>query len=126
MLPTSTKSQNLVITLTPGLTGMSDVSGSYSVQLGGTFHGKSGTKVQVDGMSIQNMQSNGATGYQLNAGTVAEIAVQTSGISAESTADGIVVSASIGIAVADSEDDAAALLRKADLAMYQAKREVKP
>jgi hypothetical protein len=91
VLPTSTKSQNLVITLTPGLTGMSDVSGSYSVQLGGTFHGKSGTKVQVDGMSIQNMQSNGATGYQLNAGTVAEIAVQTSGISAESTADGIVV-----------------------------------
>jgi hypothetical protein len=91
VLPTSTKSQNLVITLTPGLTGMSDVSGSYAVQLGGTFHGKSGTKVQVDGMSIQNMQSNGATGYQLNAGTVAEIAVQTSGISAESTADGIVV-----------------------------------
>jgi hypothetical protein len=91
VLPTSTKSQNLVITLTPGLTGMSDVSGSYSVQLGGSFHGKSGTKVQVDGMSIQNMQSNGATGYQLNAGTVAEIAVQTSGISAESTADGIVV-----------------------------------
>jgi hypothetical protein len=91
VLPTSTKSQNLVITLTPGLTGMSDVSGSYSVQLGGTFHGKSGTKVQVDGMSIQNMQANGATGYQLNAGTVSEIAVQTSGISAESTADGIVV-----------------------------------
>ena len=93
VLPTSTKSQNVVITLTPGLTGMSDVSGSYSVQLGGTFHGKSGTKVQLDGMSIQNMQSNGATGYQLNAGTVAEIAVQTSGISAESTADGIVVNA---------------------------------
>jgi hypothetical protein len=92
-LPTSTKSQNLVITLTPGLTGMADVSGSYSVQLGGTFHGKSGTKVQMDGMSIQNMQSNGATGYQLNAGTVAEITVQTSGISAESTADGIVVNA---------------------------------
>ncbi len=91
VLPTSTKSQNLVITLTPGLTGMSDVSGSYAVQLGGSFHGKSGTKVQVDGMSIQNMQSNGATGYQLNAGTIAEIAVQTSGISAESTADGIVV-----------------------------------
>jgi hypothetical protein len=92
-LPMSTKSQNAVITLTPGLTGVSDVSGSYSVQLGGTFHGKGGTKVQMDGMSIQNMQSNGATGYALNAGTIEEITVQTSGISAESTADGIVVNA---------------------------------
>lgn len=92
-LPMSTKSQNAVITLTPGLTGVSDVSGSYSVQLGGTFHGKGGTKVQMDGMSIQNMQSNGATGYAINAGTIEEIAVQTSGISAESTADGIVVNA---------------------------------
>ena len=92
-LPISTKSQNAVITLTPGLTGVSDVSGSYSVQLGGTFHGKAGTKVQMDGMSIQNMQSNGATGYALNAGTIEEITVQTSGISAESTADGIVVNA---------------------------------
>jgi hypothetical protein len=92
-LPVSTKSQNAVITLTPGLTGMSDVAGSYSVQLGGTFHGKAGTKVQMDGMSIQNMQSNGATGYAINAGTVEEITVQTSGISAESTADGIVVNA---------------------------------
>ena len=93
ILPTSTKSQNAVITLTPGLTGMSDVAGSYAVQLGGTFHGKAGTKVQMDGMSIQNMQSNGATGYALNAGTIEEITVQTSGISAESTADGIVVNA---------------------------------
>ena len=92
-LPVSTKSQNAVITLTPGLTGMSDVAGSYSVQLGGTFHGKAGTKVQMDGMSIQNMQANGATGYAINAGTVEEITVQTSGISAESTADGIVVNA---------------------------------
>jgi hypothetical protein len=92
-LPISTKSQNAVITLTPGLTGMSDVAGSYAVQLGGTFHGKAGTKVQLDGMSIQNMQANGATGYALNAGTVEEITVQTSGISAESTADGIVVNA---------------------------------
>ena len=92
-LPVSTKSQNAVITLTPGLTGMSDVAGSYSVQLGGSFHGKAGTKVQLDGMSIQNMQSNGATGYAINAGTVEEITVQTSGISAESTADGIVVNA---------------------------------
>jgi hypothetical protein len=92
-LPVSTKSQNAVITLTPGLTGMSDVAGSYSVQLGGTFHGKAGTKVQLDGMSIQNMQANGATGYAINAGTVEEITVQTSGISAESTADGIVVNA---------------------------------
>src|SRR5687768_13079651 len=91
VLPTSMKSQQTVISFTPGLTGIADVAGSYSVQLGGAFHGKSGTKVQVDGMSIQNLQANGATGYQINAGTVQEMTVQTSGMSAESSADGIVV-----------------------------------
>ena len=82
-LPVSTKSQNAVITLTPGLTGMSDVAGSYSVQLGGTFHGKAGTKVQMDGMSIQNMQANGATGYAINAGTVEEITAAYAASNAE-------------------------------------------
>jgi hypothetical protein len=90
-LPTSMKGQNTVITLTLGLTGVADVSGNYTTQVGGTFHGKPGTKVQVDGMSIQNLQGNGNTGYQINAGTIEEMTVQTSGISAESNADGIVI-----------------------------------
>ena len=90
-LPTSMKGQNTVITLTLGLTGVADVSGNYTTQVGGTFHGKAGTKVQVDGMSIQNLQGNGNTGYQINAGTIEEMTVQTSGISAESNADGIVI-----------------------------------
>ena len=90
-LPTSMKGQNTVITLTLGLTGVADVSGNYTTQVGGTFHGKTGTKVQVDGMSIQNLQGNGNTGYQINAGTIEEMTVQTSGISAESNADGIVI-----------------------------------
>ena len=42
-------------------------------------------------MSIQNLQGNGNTGYQINAGTIEEMTVQTSGISAESNADGIVI-----------------------------------
>ena len=39
-LPTSMKGQNTVITLTLGLTGVADVSGNYTTQVGGTFHGK--------------------------------------------------------------------------------------
>ncbi|MSO29784.1 MAG: TonB-dependent receptor [Acidobacteria bacterium] len=90
-LPTSMKGQNTVITLTPGLTGMADPSGNYTTQVGGTFHGKGGTKVQIDGMSIQNLQGNGNTGYQINSGTVEEMTLQTGGISAESSADGIMI-----------------------------------
>ena len=86
VLPTSTKNQNTLVALTPGLTGVSDVAGVYSTQVGGTgatFHGKSGTKVQVDGMGVQH--SGGNTGYMINAATVQEMTMQTSGISAEST-----------------------------------------
>ena len=90
-LPTSAKGQNTIVTLTLGLNGVADTAGSYTPALGGAFHGKAGTKVQLDGMSMQNMQGAGLTGYQINPGTVQEIAVQTAGISAESTADGVVV-----------------------------------
>ena len=90
-LPSGMKGQNTVITLTPGLTGMADPSGNYTTQVGGTFHGKGGTKVQFDGMAIQNLQGNGNTGYQINSGTVEEMTLQTSGISAESSADGIMI-----------------------------------
>ena len=91
-LPTGTKSQNTLVALTAGFSGISDVAGVYSTQVGGTlatFHGKSGTKVQFDGMSVQH--SSGNTGYMINAATVQEMTMQTSGISAESTADGAVV-----------------------------------
>ncbi len=71
-LPTSSKGQNTIITLTLGLNGVADTAGSYTPALGGAFHGKAGTKVQFDGMSMQNMQGAGLTGYQINPGTVQE------------------------------------------------------
>ena len=92
-LPTSTKNQTGLVSLTPGLTGTNDVGGQFVTQVGGTFHGKGGTKLLVDGMGIQNMNGVGVASYQMNAGTVEEITLQTSGISAESAADGVVINA---------------------------------
>ena len=54
-LPTSTKQANSLIALTLGLSGMADVAGIYATQVGGTYHGKGGTRTQFDGMSVQNM-----------------------------------------------------------------------
>src|SRR5262245_20123865 len=68
-LPTSTKNQTGLVSLTPGLTGTNDVGGQFVTQVGGTFHGKAGTKLQVDGMGIQNMNGVGVASYQMNAGT---------------------------------------------------------
>jgi hypothetical protein len=86
-LPTGTKHWNNVVQLTPGLNGQMDVQGQY--QPIGAFHGKSGTKIQFEGMSIQH--TNGSTGVTVNGLTVAEMTLQTSGISAESNADGAVM-----------------------------------
>jgi hypothetical protein len=87
-LPTSTRGLTTLVALTPGFSGNADVSGQYSTQIGGTFHGKGGTKVQLDGMGIQNMEGSGNNAYQVNAAAVEEMTLQTSGISAESAADG--------------------------------------
>ena len=88
MLPTSTRSIYTLVTLTPGFTGVADVGGRY-VSEAGTFHGKRGTKVSFDGMGMEN--SSGNSSYQLNAAVVEEMALQTSGISAEVNADGPVM-----------------------------------
>jgi hypothetical protein len=63
-----------------------DVTGAYSGQIGGTYHGKGGTNVQFDGMGIQH--SLGNQGYNANAETVQELVLSTSGITADSNADG--------------------------------------
>lgn len=96
MLPTSTKSVGQLATLTTGVTGIGDVGGSYQVEPGqdvvsggGRFHGKSGTKVSFDGMGMEN--SSGNSSYQLNAAAVEEMVMSTSGISADTNADGLVV-----------------------------------
>ena len=78
------------------MTGLGDVGGTYQVEPGqdvvsggGRFHGKGGTKVSYDGMGMEN--SSGNNSYQLNAASVEEMVMSTSGISADTNADGIVV-----------------------------------
>lgn len=88
-LPMSTKHVNNLVTLTPGFTGLADVGGRYSSQVGGAYHGKAGTKVSMDGMGVEN--SFGNSSYQINAAAVQEMVLQTTGISADTNADGAVV-----------------------------------
>jgi hypothetical protein len=91
VLPSSVKNLNNLVTLTPGFRGNEgfDVTGAYSGQIGGTFHGKGGTNVQFDGMGIQHASGN--QGYNANAETVQEMVMYTSGITADSNADGAIV-----------------------------------
>ena len=86
-LPMSNKHVNNIQTITPGFTGLADVAGGYA-QLG-NYHGKDGTKVSLDGMGIDN--SSGNSSYQINTSAVQEIVAQTSGIGADTNADGVVV-----------------------------------
>jgi hypothetical protein len=95
-LPTSTKSISMLTTVTAGISGLSDIGGAYQVEPGndvvsggGAFHGKSGTKVSFDGSGIEN--SSGNSSYQLNSASVEEMVMSTSGISADTNADGMVV-----------------------------------
>lgn len=87
-LPVSTKNLQALIEITPGWSGLSDVGGQY-LQEPGAFHGKRGSKVSFDGMVVEN--SDGNSSYQINAASVAEMAAQTSGLSAEVNADGPVM-----------------------------------
>ena len=84
-LPMSVKHVSNIVTLTPGFTGLADVGGRYQTEVGGTFHGKRGTKVSMDGMVVEN--SNGNSSYQINATVVEEMVLSTSGISADTNAD---------------------------------------
>ena len=88
-LPTSTKHWGTLVEVTAGFTGVADVAGQLNQNLGLTFHGKTGSRRQFDGMSIDHASGN--IGYIANSLMVEETALQTSGISAESTADGAVV-----------------------------------
>ena len=85
-LPISNRHVTNLVTLTPGFTGLADVGGRYTTELGGTFHGKQGTKVSLDGMVVEN--SNGNSSYQINSTIVEEMVLSTSGISADTNADG--------------------------------------
>ena len=89
-LPTSTKHWATIVQVTPGFSGsFADVAGQLNQNLGNSYHGKTGTKRQFDGMSIDHASGN--VGYLVNSAMVEEISLQSSGISAESNADGSVV-----------------------------------
>jgi hypothetical protein len=87
-LPVSTKNIQSLVTLTPGWSGVADVGGRYTSEVG-AFHGKRGIKVSFDSMVIEN--SDGNSSYQINSAAVQEMVAQTSGISAEVNADGAVM-----------------------------------
>ena len=89
VLPSSTKHWGTLVEVTAGFTGVADVAGQLNQNLGLTYHGKTGSKRQFDGMAIDH--SSGNIGYIANSLMVEETALQTSGISAESTADGAVL-----------------------------------
>jgi hypothetical protein len=90
-LPLSTKNVNTVATITPGFntTLNAEVVGGYTTQVGGgAYHGKSGSNITFDGMGIQHAAGN--MGYTPNTALSEEVTLSTSGISAESNADGVV------------------------------------
>jgi Carboxypeptidase regulatory-like domain len=109
LLPSSVKNLNNLVALTPGFRGNEgfDVTGAYAGQIGGTFHGKAGTNVQFDGMGIQHASGN--QGYNANAETVQELVMSTTGITADSNADGAVVGSLL-----QPEPDERQLERRAD------------
>jgi hypothetical protein len=87
-LPVSTKNIQSLVTLTPGWSGVADVGGRYTAEVG-AFHGKRGVKVSFDSMVIEN--SDGNSSYQINSQAVSEMVAQTSGVTAEVNADGPVM-----------------------------------
>ena len=87
-LPVSTKNIQSLVTLTPGWSGVADVGGRYTAEVG-SFHGKRGIKVSFDSMVIEN--SDGNSSYQINSQAVSEMVAQTSGVTAEVNADGPVM-----------------------------------
>jgi hypothetical protein len=85
-LPLATKNVNSLVSLTPGVSGYAEIIAGHLPQVGGPYHGKGNTQIQFDGMNLQ--QPRGDIGPQPNTALVEAVTMQTSGISAESNADG--------------------------------------
>lgn len=93
-LPTGQTNIVNVIALTPGFTGNATVGGStgayHGQQTKGTFHGKRGTHVNLDGMRIDNYAGAGdSPGYLFNTLTIEETALETGGATAESSSPNV-------------------------------------
>jgi hypothetical protein len=85
-LPLATKNVNSLMSLTAGVGGYAEVIAGHLPEVGGAYHGKGGTQIQFDGMNLQ--QPRGHIGPQANTALVEEVTMQTSGVSAETNADG--------------------------------------
>ena len=57
LLPSSTKHWGMLVQVTAGFTGQADVSGTLNQSLGGTYHGKAGSKRQFEGICRQVVQT---------------------------------------------------------------------
>ena len=94
-LPT-TRSIASVLTIAPGMAPPADTAGATGVRASGPggalVHGKSGMKINFDGMRIQNMCGTGQSpGAQYNSIAVQEIAIESGGASAEGAASSVVI-----------------------------------
>jgi hypothetical protein len=90
-LPSGSRGLVNLVTLTPGVTANADVGGSLGVYganwlAPARVRGKTGVKMQVDGMRINNMEGVGNTGYIPNALMTEELTLETGGGQAESAA----------------------------------------
>jgi hypothetical protein len=96
-LPSGSMALQNLVTLTPGMNGTPDVGGSSGLYRSNgpraaTYHGKAGVKVMYDGMNILASGGTGASnGYLPNPAFAEETTIETGGISAESSASGIMM-----------------------------------
>src|SRR3989442_32370 len=97
-LPTGNKTMASLTLLIPGMTGGTDVGSLGAVQPTGGggaslsyFHGKTGRKIDFDGMGIQNLQGAGNASYVLDQMMVEETTVSTGGAGADSASAGVTV-----------------------------------
>ena len=96
-LPSGSQALQNLVTLTPGMSGTPDVGGSSGLYRSNgpraaTFHGKAGVKVMYDGMNILASGATGASnGYLPNPAFSEETTLETGGISAESSASGMMI-----------------------------------
>jgi hypothetical protein len=90
-LPTSVKTVQALVALTPGFRGFEgfEITGGYTGNVGTGYHGKIGTNINFDGMGV--LHATGNIGYAPNAEAAQETVLSVSGISAETNADGPVV-----------------------------------
>jgi hypothetical protein len=93
-LPNSAKSLLTIVSLTPGLNGAANVGGSAGIYGNsgnlGSFHGKSGYKVEIDGMSVLNTNYvGGSVGVVPSGFAMNEVQLETGGASAESSVNGV-------------------------------------